>query len=284
MAKKTKADVLKCPIDYLYLWASDQFISQLGSKVGKIIKTKKYNQYQTLYKTVVENESAGSASEYLEIYNQWTTEIAAAIKDTYGITPAQILVKLAMGEEVLGKNFKAGVYGIGEAATTTYVQDASYSVDPNSGKILINGIAATNQTPIYGSGGNITGYSYTEGGYQYQSSYQNGQYIALSYSNSNGAVQTATGMQFDFTKGSFWQNANNYMPIVNAILSWVSSIVNSFYPNRTLLTAQNTVPQQSEWIEVESENNNGLLIAGGILAAGVLIATMGNPFDGKKSK
>lgn len=284
MAKKTKADVLKCPIDYLYLWASDQFISQLGSKVGKIIKTKKYNQYQTLYKTVVENESAGSASEYLEIYNQWTTEIAAAIKDTYGITPAQILVKLAMGEEVLGKNFKAGVYGIGEAATTTYVQDASYSVDPNSGKILINGIAATNQTPIYGSGGNITGYSYTEGGYQYQSSYQNGQYIALSYSNSNGAVQTANGMQFDFTKGSFWQNANNYMPIVNAILSWVSSIVNSFYPNRTLLTAQNTVPQQSEWIEVESENNNGLLIAGGILAAGVLIATMGNPFDGKKSK
>lgn len=62
MAKKTKADVLKCPIDYLYLWASDEFISQLG-KVGKTIKEKKYNQYQSLYKTVIENEKANSAAE-----------------------------------------------------------------------------------------------------------------------------------------------------------------------------------------------------------------------------
>lgn len=280
MAKKTKADVLKCPIDYLYLWASDEFISQLG-KVGKTIKEKKYNQYQSLYKTVVENEKANSAAEYTQIYNQWTSEIASAIKDTYGLTPAQILVKLAMGEEVLGKNFKAGVYGIGETAGTTFVQSNDYSVDPSSGMILVNGSAATNQTPIYGANGSITGYSYTDGGYQYQSSYQNGQYIALSYSN-DSMVQTANGKQFDFTKGTFWQNANNYMPIINSILSWVASIVNSYFPNRTLLTTRNTIPLQSEWIEVESDNNTGLLIAGGVIAAGVLLATMGNPFDGKK--
>lgn len=280
MAKKTKADVLKCPIDYLYLWASDEFISQLG-KVGKTIKEKKYNQYQSLYKTVIENEKANSAAEYTQIYNQWTSEIASAIKDTYGLTPAQILVKLAMGEEVLGKNFKAGVYGIGETAGTTFVQSNDYSVDPSSGMILVNGLAAGNQTPIYGANGSITGYSYTDGGYQYQSSYQNGQYIALSYSN-DSMVQTANGMQFDFTKGTFWQNANNYMPIINSILSWVASIVNSFFPNRTLLTTKNTVPLQSEWIEVESDNNTGLLIAGGVIAAGVLLATMGSPFDGKK--
>jgi hypothetical protein len=147
--------------------------------------------------------------------------------------------------------------------------------------ILVNGLAAGNQTPIYGTNGSITGYSYTDGGYQYQSSYQNGQYIALSYSN-DSMVQTANGKQFDFTKGTFWQNANNYMPIINSILSWVASIVNSYFPNRTLLTTRNTVPLQSEWIEVESDNNTGLLIAGGVIAAGVLLATMGNPFDGKK--
>ena len=81
MAKKTLSDIKKCPIDYLYLWASDEFISKLGSK-ARIIKQKKYNQYQALWKTVVMNNESASADELQELYQQWTSVIASSIKDT----------------------------------------------------------------------------------------------------------------------------------------------------------------------------------------------------------
>lgn len=285
MAKKTKSDVLKCPIDYLYLWASDAFISKLGSK-AKIIKQKKYHQYQALYKAVTENEKADSAAEYLTYYNKWIDEIAAAIKDTYGYTPAEILTRLALGQEVVGKNFSKGVFGVGETPSANFVQDTNYSVNPVTGQILANGVAPVNQTPIYGNSGQISGYSYVVGGVQYQSSYENGQFVALSYST-DSSVQTANGKSFDFSKATFWQNANNYMPMIDKILSWVTSIVNSFFPNRTVLTTENTVPQQTEWVyekKEDSADGTGLLLAGGMLAVGLLVGSKKGAKDSKKKK
>lgn len=86
MAKRTLENILQCPIDFIYLWATDDFIAQLGSK-SKIIKKKKYNQYQTLWKTMVENTSASSQKEYIEVYNSWVERIGEAITDVYGMTP-----------------------------------------------------------------------------------------------------------------------------------------------------------------------------------------------------
>lgn len=268
MAKKTLENIKACPIDFLYLWASDEFISQLGNR-ARVIREKKYNQYQTLWKTMVENTGSASAEKYQEMYNQWTKEIAQAMQDTYGMSPAIILHKLAMGEEVLGKNFKNGVYGVGDAARTTFSQNENVTVDSATGKIMVGGAAVTG-TPIYGQGGQITGYSYTVDGNQYQSNYNGSSYVAFSYSNNSG-VQTASGGAFDASQAGFWQNAQNYLPIIESVLSWVSSIVNSYFPDRTVLTESNTLPEQVEW--VDEENNTGLWIAGGLAVAGALLLT-----------
>lgn len=278
MAKKTLSSIKQCPIDFLYLWASDEFIANLGSR-ARIIKEKKYNQYQTLWKTMVDNVGSASTEKYQETYNQWTKEIAAAIQDVYGLTPAQILHKLAMGEIVLGKDWNSGVYG-DEKVQITFNQNASVSVDPASGKIMQNGKVLSNQTAIYGQDGGVTGYSAVVGNSQYQSSLSNmGQYGAFAYSNSDGTIQSATGENFSASKGSFWQNANNYMPIVENILNWLMSLVDDLVPNRTVLTPQNTVPQQTEWVQ---ESDNTLLIAGGLTAAGLLLVSMDNPKKNRK--
>lgn len=267
MAKKTLSDLKRCPIDFLYLWASDDFISKLGSK-AKIIKQKKYNQYQTLYKIVVENVNKDSAAEYIEVYKEWANELAKAIKDTYGYTPDEILVKLAMGETIAGKNYSQGVYGIGDSTQSTiFVQNRDYTVDVKDGKIYSNGKEVPNQVVIYGPSGLKAGYSCQVGDQQFQSTYVNAEtgYRAFTFSNPN-SVQTNTGQSFDSSQGTFWQNANNYMPLVDTVLNWVGTLVNSFFPNRLLLTQANTVPQQSEWVEPDTSNGS-LLLVGGVLAA-----------------
>lgn len=279
MAKKTLKSILDCPIDFLYLWASDDFISQLGSK-AKIIRQKKYNQYQTLWKTMVENVSSSSRAEYQEVYQSWVKQIGDAIFNTYGMAPATILQKLAMGEEVLGKNWKQGIYGVGEVQST-FAQNSAVTVDAATGKILVSGAEAQGQLPIIGTDGAITGYSYYDraANRQYQSGVNaGGQYGAVCYSSPDG-VESATGGNFDPTKGSFWQNANNYMPLVNKIIDWIMSLVGSFAGNRVVLTQENTVPVQTEWVEQES---NGGLIAGGLALAGLALITMDKPNKKKK--
>lgn len=278
MAKKTLANVLQCPIDFIYLWASDSFISQLGSK-ARIIKEKKYNQYQTLWKIMVDNVKSNNSADLQDAYIDWTNQIADAIKNTYGMTPAVILQKLAMGEDVLGKNWKQGIYGIGEVQST-FSQNSSVTVDGATGQIMVNGVAADGQVPIYGANGVVTGYSYYDktANAQFQSGVNaNGQYGAACYSNESG-VQSATGGTFDQSTGSFWSNAANYIPLIQRVIEWLVSLFGA--GERVVLTRQNTVPEQTEW--VEENNGNGGLIAGGLALAGLALITMEKPKNNKK--
>ena len=284
MAKKTLESILECPIDFIYLWATDDFISQLGNKAS-IIRSKKYNQYQTLWKTMVENVKSNNRDELIAAYNEWLQRIAAAIEDVYGMKPEEILQKLALGKDVLGKNWRKGVYGISGNVVTTFSQNSAVTVDTTTGKIMVDGVEAPGQTPIYGEGdgetASITGYSYYDaaGNVQYQSGVSaSGQYGAVCYTNSNG-TQKATGGNFDPSTGSFWQNANNYMPIVTDLINWLKSVVDSLLGgNRVVLQPSNTVPEQTEWVETES-NSKGLWIAGAAAAVGLVLFA-----GGKKRK
>lgn len=289
MAKKTLESIKKCPIDFLYLWASDEFISQLGDKAS-IIKQKKYNQHQSLWVTMVENTKGASQAELQDVYVQWTNEIAKAIKDVYGMSPSVILQKLALGEEVLGKNWKAGVYGVSGLATT-FTQNQNATVDPTTGKILIDGQEAPDQTPIYSTGdgenATITGYSYFDitNIIQYQSALgSDGKFGAMYYANSSG-VQTAGGAASDASEASFWQNANNYMPMVNNVLTWLMSLADT-YAGRVKLTTANTVPSQTEWLDTTvRKNNTTLWIVGGAAAGGLALWWFNRKKKkGKKSK
>lgn len=278
MAKKTLADLKKCPIDFIYLWATDSFISKLGNK-GKIIRQKKYYQYQTLWKAMADNEKFSSSADGQEIYNRWANEIAQVIKDTYGMTPGEILVQLAKGKTVFGKNWNKGVYGIGAANDPqSFSQNANVYVSPGTGKLLDGDMnELPDQIPIFGTDGTYSGYSCTYNGSQYQSVKKGSSFVAYSYSNVDGVVQYPNGQALDSSTGTFWQNANNYMPIINNILSWISSIVNNLFPNQTVLTTANTAPAQTEW--VEDDDNTIWWIAGGLAVGGALLALLGGVFN-----
>lgn len=279
MAKTTLADIKKCPIDFLYLWASDAFIAELGSK-ARIIKEKRYYQQQSLYRAVSDNVKASDSAELMKYYEQWADDIAKEIYNTYNLTPGQILIKLALGEDVAGKNFQGGVFGVG-GSSDSFVQNSQYTVNPVTGKVMYNGMALPGQTAIYDQNGQVSGFSYTGSNGQFQSVYGGGTYSAFSFSNDVG-VQTADGKTLTSDKCGFWQNANNYMPMVDKILTWLMSVVNNFFPNRTVITPQNTVPSQREWVE-EDGGNTGLWIAGGAVLAGLLL-TMRKPTKAKSKK
>lgn len=275
MAKKTLSTLLQCPTDFLYLWASDEFISQLGSK-AQIIREKKYYQYQSLWRTMVDNTQSKNADELQKTYQSWTKQIAEAIKGIYGMTPADILVKLAMGEPVLGKNWNEGVYGGIGRTKLSFSQTTNVTVDAETGLILLEGEVVPNQEPIRIADETIVGYSCLIGDEQFQSAMgSEGYYGAYSYSKGNGIVQDSNGKVFDSSASSFWQNTENYMPIVNDLLAWLKSLISSLLPgDRTVLTTDNTVPKQTEWVE---EDGNGGLLAGGIALAALALITMEQP-------
>lgn len=275
MAKKTLSTLLQCPTDFLYLWASDEFISQLGSK-AQIIREKKYYQHQSLWRTMVDNTQSKNADELQKTYQSWAKQIAEAIKGIYGMTPAEILVKLAMGEPVLGKNWNEGVYGGIGKTKLSFSQTTNVTVDGETGEILCDGEVVPGQTAIYGADGSVSGYSCLIGGEQFQSAMgSEGYYGAYSYSKGNGLVQDSNGNVFDSSASSFWQNTENYMPIVNELLAWLKSLISSLLPgDRTVLTTENTVPKQTEWVE---EDGNGGLLAGGIALAALALITMEQP-------
>lgn len=277
--KKTLSSLLECPTDFLYLWASDEFISLLGNK-SRIIAEKKYYQYQSLWKTMADNTKTDDPEKLKETYLQWTNEIASAIKGIYGMSPAEILERLARGEEILGKNWSAGVYGIGNTPSA-FSQASNVTVDAATGKILRDGVELPDQTAIYGADGTVAGYSVLAGDVQFQSSVVNGVFSPYSYSKADGVIQDANGNPFNASKGSFWQNTENYMPIVMDLLAWLKSIVSSLFPNRVPLTVDNTVPKQTEW--VEEQGNSGGLVAGGLALAALAFIAMDKP-KGKKKK
>ena len=275
MAKKTLSTLLQCPTDFLYLWASDEFISQLGSK-AQIIREKKYYQYQSLWRTMVDNTESKNPDELKKTYQSWTKQIAESITGIYGMTPAEILVKLAMGEPVLGKNWNEGVYGGIGRTKLSFSQTTNVTVDAETGLILLEGEVVPNQEPIRIADETIVGYSCLIGDEQFQSAMGSaGYYGAYSYSKGNGIVQDSNGKVFDSSASSFWQNTENYMPIVNDLLAWLKSLISSLLPgDRTVLTTDNTVPKQTEWVE---EDGNGGLLAGGIALAALALITMEQP-------
>lgn len=277
--KKTLSDILQTPIDFIYLWASEAFIAQLGSK-SSIIKQKKYNQYQTLWRIMVDNTKSSNGDDQMAAYNSWVEKIGKAIEDVYAMKPAKILEKLAMGEQVFGKDWNRGVYGVGGKTKISFDQDmGGVYVNPQDGMIMMpDGTPLSTNKPVYGENGVIVGYSATVGTAQYQSALAvEGGYCSYSYSDSTGRIETADGVSLAASSSSFWQNANNYIPIIEDVLSWLKSLIESYLPggSRTVLTSQNTLPSQSEWIETDS--GNGGLIAGGVALATLALITMDKP-------
>lgn len=253
MIKATLADIKKSPINYLYIFAPDTFINALGSKTAKIIRQKKANQQQLLKVAAIDNKST---------YEVWRDAVYNAIQDQYAMTPAQILVALAEGKDIAGKNWNKGVYGVGAMPQYTFNQNNGVSVDPKTGKIQINYQNLSSQTPIYGNGGQIIGYAAIgKDGASYTSALSNGQYYANTY-GTESTQQYANGSNFTASGSSnVWETILTYIPMISSILSWILSLFGVNTGN--LITYQNTYPSQSEFTYSSGLSNNELLLLAG---------------------
>lgn len=277
MAKKvTTADLLKNPADFLYIFATDGYLKYLSKNTRETITTKRANQVKYANTVCVNN-----GVKYADFVN----ELSKQIKEVYGLAPNEILVKLAFGYNVAGKNWSAGVFGINGSAHVNYSNDATITVDGTTGKILQNGTEVANQTPIYdtyGTGKNkktyISGYSASVDGNQYTSQVSgttykttNPVYFSSTYSTSEGAYNY-DGTDFNQSNAaSIWAGIESSLPIIQKFIEWIASLFST-----TLISSKNTVPQQTEYTySTGNSSNTDILLLGGAAIVGVYLL-MGN--------
>lgn len=264
MAKVTLAQITKSPLDYLYIFAPDSFLKQLGNKVGGIIRSKRTNQVHLLNRIAVDNGST---------YEAYRDAISSAIQDQYGMSPAKILVALAEGKNVAGKNWSKGVYGVGatNTLTKTYATDGSVTVD-TAGKIMLtsSGKLVEAQTPIY-ENDTLVGYAATHNGSIYTSVLgADGNF----YANTVGTAtyqKFADGSEYDGSKArSVWESILTYAPYCIQLIQWILSLIPGVN-NRTIITPQNTIPSQSEFTYNSGVSSNELilLLVGGVALYGL---------------
>lgn len=251
MKTPTLNEVLASPMQYLYAFASDSFIANLSSDRAKIIYQKRANAQKIVNTSAIDKKSTSEV---------WLNAIRSAIIKETGKTPAEVLIALASGKTVAGKNWQKGIYGIGDTPQQNFVQNSGVTVDPTTG-LMSHSSLATTQTPMYNSNGTVIGYTALtkDGSAQYQSVLYNGTYSAYSYGNASGAAQYANGKKFDM------QTVESIFQGINTLLPYVSSIVNQILAasGKTAITYANTAPAQSDWVENDSDNSGLLLLAVG---------------------
>lgn len=262
------------PEAFLYVWADEKaFLRYIDQKHANIIRGKKYNQNKVLRL---------SADKYGKSYEDYTNAIRQAMIDSYGYTPAQILVKLANGETVAGKNWEAGIYGVGKVSNS--FAGTAISVDPNSGKLLNNGVEIEGQTAIFNKKG-VSCWSATVDGKKYTSNYRK---ISKTYSagqmiDSEGNTYNAFGNAVSSIDSSdFWESI---IAAGDKLLNWILSLF-GVNQNTELISTENTTPKQQEDGFTTNTSEAGLGTVGivllGTAAAGALIYGTGG--KSKKSK
>lgn len=264
-------DVRSKPESFLYIFASTDFCRSLGEKAYNIIMSKKANQLKVL------TQSAQNAGLTIDDY---ANAIREGFINTYGMTPAEALVRLAQGEEVAGKNWAEGVYGVGALYNLQFAQAPEITVDPKTGKILKNGSVASCQTALIASGypENVSGYSYTDPatGSTYSSRYRKvrKEYYAHLSTDKDGNRYTSSGTSASSADGSMWENT---LGILQKLVDWIISVFGyTATQNVERITAQNTSPSQADGFVTQEAGVSPVLVAGMVaLAAGTLLNKKG---------
>lgn len=139
LSDKNKKWLRENCINFLYAFIPEASLKYF-TKYSNVIATKRLNQIWTL-----ENMRKKANVTYREVESQ----VANYIKDIYGRTPEDILIALANGESVGGKNWRKGIYGIGALGLNISIQEFlqtskyfnfknGYEVNPFTGDIIDN--------------------------------------------------------------------------------------------------------------------------------------------------
>lgn len=265
----------KQPANFMYIFASDEFLNAIEKKHADVIRVKRANQKKLLML---------SAQKYLgseDKYTQYTDAIREQFIAYFDCTPAEALVRLAQGKEVAGKNWAKGMYGIGVIKTKKFA-GTGVTVQAETGDMWENNTPLSIDHVVYGDDGTVCqkfAYDSISGNMYMSQKDKKGKWYAASYSNDNGQTLNASGITITGAdSGSIWETI-----ILNlgTFLEWLINLFGG--SKKETLSAENTLPdQQADGFVYES----GIGEAGGILlalvAGGTLLAT--GALGGKKKK
>ena len=275
---------------FLYIFASDKYLSYIEKKYATVIKGKRANQRKLLTlsaQAYINSDATYGGKEY----KQYVDAVRAGFVETYGMEPEDALVKLALGEEVAGKNWAEGVYGtegIGKSAT---FYGTNVTVDPSNGHIFKDGTDYTDTTKtvykeikkqaipyqLFATIGETTYMS------QYNKTYK--KYYAQSYSNANGSFNASNGKaQGSTDAATLWENVQlktwDFLSFVKEILAFFGFSVDfgsSGGGNKETINTENTLANQQADGYVQPAG-----ISDGVAAALLVAVAAGTLFVGRK--
>ena len=266
--------------NFMYIFAPDSFLNAIPKKYANEISKKAKNQHFLLAK---------SADKYGTTYQAYENAVRDGFIATYGMTPYDALITLANGGQVAGKNWKAGIYGVGAVKSTTFngitLDGQTISVDPETGHIFKGSIDITDTSKtIYETiKGNTVAYQLLSGDsykqtFVSQYNKNDGKYYAASYVDGEGTKHNASGAVINNSdSATVWESV---FTSIKTFLDWLLSLFG--YNSSTTINEENTLPnQKTDGFVYES----GLGEMGVILlatAAGALI--LGTSGKGKKKK
>lgn len=231
----TLSDVKKNPAEFLYLFATDKFLSKIDAKHAAVIRKKQGNQYKVLL-NACEKEKADYATTVKQL-NQ-------SLIENFGHSGADCLKILADGGEIAGKNWSAGIYGIG-ATTYEGFSGTDITVNKETGKLMQGGQEIAGQTAIYNK--NSTTYTATVDGTTYTSQFAKGSYSAGTYTNAEGKTFNATGTEVGLSGvNNIWTSIQSFAPIIQQVINWLASLFPEAFTGRSLITSKDTIPAQSD--------------------------------------
>lgn len=303
MAKTlSTAEARKNSASFLYIFADDTYLSYIQPKYRKIISAKRANQRKVLVlsaQAYINKNAVYGGQEYA----QYVKAVKEGFQETYGMLPQDALVKLAKGENVAGKNWKAGVYGVG-AVLSPQFYGTNITVESETGRIYKDGSDCTDTTlTVYKDlGGKIGTIAFqlfaVIDGKTYMSEYDRGkkQYYAKSYSTDAGKFNAADGSAFESVDAAtVFENVQlglgDFLSFLKQILATLGININfgstsSSNTTTEQLSDENTLPNQKNDGYVQTDTpetlNAGSIMA--LVAAGALILGKLMPNRGAKKK
>lgn len=277
MTELTIEQACEHPENFLYVWTTKAYLSAINSKYATIIAQKAANQRKLLMLSA-DKYSGGSDNWYL-----YKAAIENAFKEAYNLTPEQALYKLALGETVAGKNYAAGVFGIGAIKTNTFkgyeFNGKQVTVDPETGHMFAGTEDLTGEYPdlIYKNGDKFQLVS-EDGKFVSQYNKRDKKWYAKSYAFDGKTYSAATGSRISSADmDSIWEG------IGLSLQSFIDWLLSLFTSGKEQINEKNTVPNQlDDGYVFESGFGEAGAILLALAAGGALIATSkGN--KGKKN-
>lgn len=270
-------EVRKHPADFMYVFATDEFLNLIPQKYANIIRGKKLNQKKLLVL---------SADEYLgsiDRYPEYVQAVREGFEEIYGMSPAQALEKLALGQEVAGKNWSEGVYGIGKLHPTTFggvtIDGQEVTVDKTTGHIFVGttDITDTSKTQ-YGYVKKqvwpVSLFSYEKENTIFETAYyKTGKYYYASRYSVDGVTKSArSGSAVSASEAaSVWSNIQlgftDFVSWIKSLLEMIGIKLPSIEIGKDIETinADNTLPNQK---------TDGFVTEAGIGEAGAILLAL----------